>query len=62
MQNGSPPSESIDPDQAYFWTEAWQASEHEADQDIAAGRVCRFEKAEDLIAHLREHRTELPEI
>lgn len=27
----------LDPDQAWFWTPAWQAGEREADQQIAAG-------------------------
>jgi hypothetical protein len=31
----------IDPDQAWFWTPGSQASEREADADIAAGRATR---------------------
>ena len=42
-----------DKDQAYYWTEAWQQGEREADQDIAAGRVSGpFDNAEDLIDSL----------
>jgi hypothetical protein len=29
--------------QLYFWTEAWQAYERAADDDIANGRTVRFE-------------------
>ncbi len=45
---------NCDPDQAYFWTEEWQAGEREADADIAAGRVRNFASAETLIQSLRE--------
>jgi hypothetical protein len=37
---------SIDPDndsQSWFWTEAWQAMEREAEHDIEAGRVRHFD-------------------
>lgn len=43
-----------DHDQAWFWTEEWQAKEREADEDIAVGRVRTFDNAEDLIASLDE--------
>jgi len=43
----------IPADQRWFWTERWQAMEREADEDIAAGRVTRFEDVDDFIAHLR---------
>jgi hypothetical protein len=43
-----------DPDQAWFWTDRWQAMEREADEAIAAGRVQRFEDAEDLFSALDE--------
>jgi bifunctional DNA-binding transcriptional regulator/antitoxin component of YhaV-PrlF toxin-antitoxin module len=36
-------------DQAWFWTERWQAMEAEADADIAAGRVTTFESAEAFL-------------
>jgi hypothetical protein len=42
----------IDPSQAWFWTERWQEMEREADEDIAAGRVRRFEGTEGLFAYL----------
>ncbi len=39
-------------DQAWFWTDRWQAMEREADEDIAAGRVETFDSAEEFIADL----------
>jgi hypothetical protein len=44
--------EPIDPDQAYFYTEEWQAGEREADEDIRTGRVKTFATMDDLINHL----------
>lgn len=35
--------------QSWFWTEEWQEREREADADVAAGRVTRFEDAESLL-------------
>jgi hypothetical protein len=42
----------IDPEQAWFWTQEWQQREREADEDLAAGRVTRFENDEDFLAAL----------
>lgn len=42
----------IDPDQSWFWARAWQAGEREADADLAAGRVRRFEGGDAFLAHL----------
>lgn len=39
-------------DQAWFWTERWQAMEREADADIGAGRVARFDNVDDFLADL----------
>ncbi len=39
-------------DQAWFWTDRWQAMEREADEDVAAGRVETFNSAEEFIADL----------
>lgn len=39
----------LDPDQAWFWTEEWQAGEHEADAEIAAGRGQVYEDAEEFL-------------
>jgi hypothetical protein len=42
----------IDPEQAYFWTEAWQASEREVDEHLAAGRVKTFDTMDEFLADL----------
>jgi hypothetical protein len=39
-------------DQQWFWTQRWQKMEREADEDIAAGRVARFDGPEDFLADL----------
>ena len=44
----------IDPEQAWFWTQEWQEREREADADLAAGRVTRFESDEDFLVELDE--------
>lgn len=46
------PIVTVPADQAWFWTDRWQAMEREADADIAAGRVSVVEGVDDLIAHL----------
>ena len=46
------PIVTVPADQAWFWTERWQAMEREADADIAAGRVTIVEGADELIDHL----------
>jgi AbrB family looped-hinge helix DNA binding protein len=46
------PAPSIDPEQAWFWTERWQKMEREADEDFAAGRYKDYDNVEDLIADL----------
>ena len=35
-------------DQAWFWSEEWQAGEREAEADLAAGRYETFDTMEDL--------------
>lgn len=45
-------ADAIDPDQAYFWTDEWQAAEREADEDIAAGRVKAFDTMDEFLADL----------
>jgi len=39
-------------DQAWFWTEEWQAGEREAEADLETGRYEEFDTMEDLIADL----------
>jgi len=46
------PVVAIPADQAWFWTDRWQAMEREANTDIAAGRVTVVDGADELIAHL----------
>lgn len=41
-------------DQAWFWTERWQAGEREASEDIAAGRTTSHEDVDDMFAHLAD--------
>ena len=40
----------IDPEQAWFWTREWQPREHEADEDLTAGQVTRYESDEQFMA------------
>ena len=42
------------PDQAYFWTEEWQAAERESERELAEGRGRTFDSAEDAIRWLQE--------
>jgi bifunctional DNA-binding transcriptional regulator/antitoxin component of YhaV-PrlF toxin-antitoxin module len=41
-----------DPDQAWFWTEEWQAKEREADEDIRLGRFDRYPDDASFVASL----------
>jgi hypothetical protein len=41
-------------EQAWFWTREWQQREHEADRDLAAGKVTKFESDDDFLAALDE--------
>jgi antitoxin MazE len=49
---------SIPADQAWFWTERWQAMEREADEAIARGDVARFDSAEEFLEDLAKARGE----
>jgi hypothetical protein len=44
----------IDPEQAWFWTREWQQREREADEDLVADRVTRYESDEQFLAALDE--------
>ncbi|MEX1170326.1 MAG: AbrB/MazE/SpoVT family DNA-binding domain-containing protein [Chloroflexota bacterium] len=46
------PVVAVPADQAWFWTDRWQAMEREADADVAAGRAVVVEGADELMAHL----------
>jgi hypothetical protein len=48
------PKKLVDKSQAYFWTRKWQEGEREADQDIKAGRVKKFDSVEELISDLEQ--------
>jgi hypothetical protein len=48
------PTRQLPRDQAWFWTEEWQAREREADEAIAKRDLSGpFDSASDLIRHLR---------
>ena len=42
------PKKFIDASQAWFWSQQWQQGEHEASEDIKAGRVTTFGSAAAL--------------
>lgn len=42
----------VDRSQAYFWTERWQSGEREAQTDLEAGRVHRFENVDEALDFL----------
>jgi len=46
------PKKLIDADQAWFWTDEWQRGEHEASEEISAGRVRRSRSGAEFIKSL----------
>lgn len=46
------PQVTVPAEQAWFWSERWQGMEREAEEDIAAGRVKRFDSIEEMFAEL----------
>ena len=42
----------IPEDEAWFWTQEWQAGEREADEDIKAGRTKKFDSIADAVKYL----------
>lgn len=42
----------ISAEQKWFWSDRWQRMEHEAEEDIAAGRVERFDSMDDFLSDL----------
>jgi AbrB family looped-hinge helix DNA binding protein len=48
------PVRTIDPEQAWFWTERWQKMEREVQADIDAGRVYTYASMEEAIAALEK--------
>jgi len=41
-----------DASQAWFWTRKWRRREREADQDLRAGRVERYDSDEEFLESL----------
>ena len=48
------PAKLVDPAQAYFWTQEWQAGEQGAQEDIRKGRVKAFKNVKELIKDLKK--------
>ena len=48
------PKRLVDAEQTWFWTDAWQAGEREASEDIAAGRTTRTRTAGRFLETLDE--------
>lgn len=48
------PQETVDKDQAWFWTERWQKLEAEAERDMREGRVKTFDSVEELFDEIEE--------
>ena len=48
------PTMPVPAEDAWFWTDRWQAMEREAQADIDAGRVTTFATADAFVAHLDE--------
>ncbi len=46
------PHVPVPADEAWFWTERWQAREREVDAHVEAGEVATHASADDLVAHL----------
>ena len=44
----------IDSDQRWWWTEAWQSGERQAERNLKAGRVKVFDSANELLQDLRK--------
>lgn len=42
----------IDPEQTYWWTEAWQQGERAAEADLRAGRIKTFATREEFLREL----------
>jgi antitoxin MazE len=49
------PQHTVDAAQAWFWSDRWQAMEHEASADVAAGRVRRFASGDEFLSELDKH-------
>ncbi|MDR3588017.1 MAG: AbrB/MazE/SpoVT family DNA-binding domain-containing protein [Desulfosporosinus sp.] len=45
---------TVPKDQAWFWTDKWQAEEKEVDEEIKAGQISSPQNAEDFINDLKK--------
>jgi hypothetical protein len=54
--------QALAPEEAWFWTEEWQAGEREADAQIAAGQLITFESDEEFDAYLRRLRPDVADL
>ena len=45
---------TIDPDQAWFWTESWQKAERKAQEDIDKGSTYQFDNVEEALRFLHQ--------
>ena len=45
---------NVPQDQAWFWSEAWQAGEREVDKQLANGEYDDFDTVEELLADLHK--------
>ena len=43
----------IDPEQMYWWTEAWQQGERAAEADLRTGRIKTFATREEFLSELK---------
>ena len=48
------PQVPVPASQAWFWTDAWQKRERQADEDVAAGRVTSYDDGESFLASLSD--------
>lgn len=48
------PVQVVPREQAWFWTQEWQAAERAADADLAAGRFTRYDSDEGFLASLTD--------
>jgi hypothetical protein len=55
--------QQLNPDQAWFWTEEWQAGEREVDRNVAAGQLGTVHYTdEEFDAHLRSLRPDIADL
>jgi AbrB family looped-hinge helix DNA binding protein len=47
-------AQTIDPEQAWFWSDRWQRMEQEAQADLEAGRIVEYANIAEALAALDE--------